>query len=78
MRKLLFTFILMIVGVTFTMAQQLDKSATMTREQRMAQNSKRHKDGAGRDAVARKVKQAKKIDRSTRRSKSAKNRRSRK
>jgi Ni/Co efflux regulator RcnB len=71
MKKLVFTVLLLVFGLTFASAQKKgyqQDPAKMTQEQRMVQSNAKHKNGRSAD-VSKKVKRAKKQDRAARKMK---------
>jgi len=78
MKKLLITVLMLVFGLSYATAQkksnQVDKTK-MTQEQRMVQSNSKKKKGGSNSDVSRKVKNAKKADRKSRKMKTPKNRR---
>ncbi len=81
MKKLVITVLLLVFGISFAFAQKKgykQDPAKMTQEQRMVQSNAKHKKGSSNSDVSKKVKQAKKQDRSARKMKPKKNKKGQK
>jgi len=74
MKKLLITVLLLVFGFSYSSAQRVEKP--LTQEQRMVQSNAKHKNGKSNTNLAKKVKQAKKQDRKSRKKKGSNDRRS--
>ena len=76
MKKLVFTFLLLVFGFTIASAQKKkgyqQDPAKMTQEQRMVQSNAKNKNGGKNGDVSKKVKRAKKQDRKARKMKQPK------
>jgi hypothetical protein len=71
MKKLVITGLLLVFGFSYAAAQRGSIDKPLTQEQRMVQSNAKHKNGRNAD-VSKKVKRAKKQDRSARKQKAPK------